>query len=92
MTVQYKNGANGEPRGIFIENGLMAYATMYHNGIEASAKAKIIYWYLPREVGELLFYYLWLVVPFWRKLVAAVGGRKSDWSSAHVWELMEAKK
>ena len=40
----------------------------------------------------LLFYYLWLVVPFWRKLVAAVGGRKSDWSSAHVWELMEAKK
>ena len=92
MTVQYKNSANGEPRDIFIENGLMVYATMYHNGIEASAKAKIIYWYLPREVGELLFYYLWLVVPFWRKLVAAVGGRKSDWSSAHVWELMEAKK
>ena len=23
--------------------------------------------------------------------MAAVGGRKSDWSSAYIWELMEAK-
>ena len=89
--VQYSNGANGELRDIFIENGLMVYVTMYHNEIEASAKTKIIYRYLLRKVGELLFYYLWLVVLFWRKLVATMGGRKSDWSSAYIWELMEAK-
>lgn len=49
----------------------MVYATMYHNGIEASVKAKTIYWYLPREVGELLFYYLFVV----GAVLEEVGGR-----------------
>jgi len=51
-----------------MEHGLMVYMTMYHKGIRASAKAKVIYQYLPREVGELLFYYLWLVMLFSQQL------------------------
>jgi hypothetical protein len=51
VTVQYMNSPNGESRGVFIEDGLMVYVTMYHKGIGASAKAKIIHRYLPREVG-----------------------------------------
>ena len=64
VTVQHMNSPNGESRSVFIKDGLMVYVTMYHKGIGASAKAKIIHRYLPREVGELLFYYLWMVMPF----------------------------
>lgn len=73
VTVQYMNSSNGESRGVFIKDGLIVYVTMYHKGIRAIAKAKIIHRYLPREVGELLFYHLWMVMPFWRKLEGAVG-------------------
>ena len=58
VTVQYINSANGECRGIFIEDGLMVYITIYYKEIRASNKAKIIHQYLLREVGELFFYYL----------------------------------
>ena len=43
---------------MFIEDRLIVYITIYYKGIGASGKAKIIYWYLLREVGELFFYYL----------------------------------
>lgn len=71
ITVQYMNSSNGESRGIFMENSMLVYVTMYYKSIGASAEAKIIHWYLLREVGELMFYYLWLVVPFSRKLESA---------------------
>lgn len=89
MTVQYVNSPNGESRGVFIEDGLMVYVTMYHKGIGASAKAKIIHRYLPREVGELLFYYLWIVMPFWRKIEGAVGKEAAKEASPFIWEPRE---
>ena len=58
VIVQYINNVNGECRSIFIEDKLMVYITIYYKGIRASGKAKIIHQYLPREVGELFFYYL----------------------------------
>jgi len=58
VIVQYINNINGEYRGIFIEDRLIIYITMYYKKIRASNKAKIIHQYLPREVGELFFYYL----------------------------------
>ena len=91
VTVQYMNSPNGESRGIFIEDGLMVYVTMYHKGVGASAKAKIIHRYLPREVGELLFYYLWLVIPFWRKLEGAFGKGKVKEASPFIWEPVKEK-
>jgi hypothetical protein len=43
---------------VFVKDGLIVYVTMYHKGIGYARTAKIIYRYLLREVGELLFYYL----------------------------------
>lgn len=86
VTVQYRNSANGESRGVFVEDGLMVYVTMYHKNIGASAKAKVIHRYLPREVGTVLFYYLWMVVPFWRKLAGAAHSRAIQEASPFIWE------
>ena len=86
VTVTYKNMPNGQSRGIFVENGLMVYVTMYHKGIGHAGTAKVIHRYLPREVGELLLYYLWLVLPFWEKLERASGRVVHVEPSSFVWE------
>jgi RecQ family ATP-dependent DNA helicase len=44
---------------------------------------KIIHRYLPREVGELLVYYLWLVLPLQQKIEAEL--QKKDSRSQHMW-------
>jgi hypothetical protein len=40
----------------------------YHKGFYTSNNIKIVHWYLPKEVGELVVWYLWLVLPFVRQL------------------------
>ncbi len=74
LSVQYKNSPNGTGRGIFVEAGLLAIMTAYYKGFGLSSKTKVIHRYLPREVGELVFYYLWLVQPFWEALRIVCGG------------------
>ena len=37
-------------------------------GYSIEGLTRIIYRYLPPEVGELVIYYLWLVIPFYRQL------------------------
>lgn len=78
VTVTYQNVANSEGRGVFVEDGLLACVTRYHKGIGASAKAKTIYRYLPREVGELLLYYLWIVVPFGQQMESIARGQLTE--------------
>jgi hypothetical protein len=34
------------------------FVTRYYKGYSVSGNVKIIYWYLLREVGELLVYYM----------------------------------
>ncbi|KAI0993281.1 hypothetical protein K3495_g14903 [Podosphaera aphanis] len=51
-------------RGIFVENGLVSIVTGYHKTFGPSGKGKVVHRYLPKEVSELLVYYLWLVQPF----------------------------
>lgn len=58
-------------RGIFIEHGMVAFVTSYHKGYSASQRVRILHRYVPREVGELVVYYLWLVQPFVQCLQAA---------------------
>ena len=58
VTVQYKNGADGDVRGLFIEDGAVVFVTIYSKTMRMSAKAKVIHRYLPREVGELAVYYV----------------------------------
>ncbi|KAK4170629.1 hypothetical protein QBC36DRAFT_226075, partial [Triangularia setosa] len=86
VTVQYKNGVDGDIRGLFIDDRSVVFVTMYNKTMGMSAKAKVIHRYLPREVGELAVYYVWLAVPFWRMVVTGASHGKADWSSPYIWE------
>jgi superfamily II DNA helicase RecQ len=86
VTTTYRNQPNGQSRGIFAEDGLLVYVTMYHKGIGHSGKAKVIHRYLPQEVGELLFYYLWIVLPFWHQLERTTGREVKPEPSPFIWE------
>jgi hypothetical protein len=68
LGLRWKNTGQGGVRNIFIEDGLVAYVAAYHKGYRNSGSIKIIHRYLPKEVGLLLVYYLWLVLPFHEKL------------------------
>jgi superfamily II DNA helicase RecQ len=83
LGIRWKNTAYGGVRNIFIEEGLVAFVTTYHKGYRSSGNIKIVHRYLPREVGELLVYYLWLVLPFWEKLQFQMTGKPS--SSPFLW-------
>ena len=84
VTIKYKNSANSDSRGIFIEDGAVVMATKYHKNIRQTSKGKVIHRYMPREVGELVVYYLWFSSPFWHQVDGAVCGRVNGGSSAYV--------
>jgi superfamily II DNA or RNA helicase len=63
LSIRHRNTEGGH-RNIFIEDGLVVFASRYHKGFYAQNDAKTIHRYLPREVGELVVWYLWLVLPF----------------------------
>lgn len=68
MSLQHSNTAQGHHRSIYIEEGLVSTVTSYHKGYNITGSTKIIHRYLPKEVSELLVYYLWLVLPFSQRL------------------------
>jgi hypothetical protein len=68
FSIRFHNTANGGHRNIFIEDGMMVFVTHYHQGFHVSNDIKVIHRYVPREVGELVVWYLWLVMPFVRHL------------------------
>lgn len=84
MTLQHSNTMQGHHRGIYIEEGLIGTVTSYHKGYNITGSTKIIHRYLPKEVSELLVYYLWLVLPFWQKLDVLANKRK-DPPSVYLW-------
>jgi hypothetical protein len=45
---------------------------VYYKGFSTSQKAKIIHWYVLREVGELVVQFLWLIQLFIEQLQAVV--------------------
>ncbi|KAK0886346.1 hypothetical protein LTR57_025752, partial [Friedmanniomyces endolithicus] len=55
-------------RGVFIDNGMVVFVTNYHKGYKKGRRVKIVHRYVPREIGEIVVYYLWLVEPFVRSL------------------------
>ncbi len=83
LGIRWKNTAYGGVRNIFIKEGLVVFVATYHKGYRSSGNIKIVHRYLPREVRELLVYYLWLVLPFWEKLQFQVAGKPS--SSLFLW-------
>jgi len=74
--LQHSNTAQGQHRGIFVEEGLISTVTFYHKGYNITGSTKIIHRYLPEEVSKLLVYYLWLVLPFRQQLDILVYKRK----------------
>jgi RecQ family ATP-dependent DNA helicase len=90
LGLRWKNTTNGGVRNIIIEDRMVAFVAQYHKGYRSSGNIKIIHRYLPREVGELLVYYLWLVLPFWEKLQCQMTGQVV--SSAFIWGDGEKKE
>jgi hypothetical protein len=84
LSLRHANTAQGGVRNIFVENGLIAFVTAYHKGYSMTGDVKLIHRYLPREVGELLVWYLWLVLPWATKLAAGVAGEQYR-ASKHLW-------
>ena len=62
----------------------MAFVTTYHKGYSASHTNKVIHRFVPREVSEVVVYYLWLVEPFERMLHSYTEERYS--TSSFLWE------
>jgi RecQ family ATP-dependent DNA helicase len=83
LSVRHSNTVKGGHRNIFIEDGMVVFVTRYHKGYNVSGDVKIIHRYLPREVGELVVWYLWLVLPFQQRLEALVWEKESV--SSHMW-------
>jgi hypothetical protein len=70
LSIRHYNTDSGGHRNIFVEDGLVVFVTQYHKGFFASNDTKVIHRYLPQEVGELVVWYLWLVLPFVERLEA----------------------
>jgi len=84
-SIQRVNGQNARSqRGVFVDNGLVAFVTTYHKGYSASQSMKNVHRFVPREVGEIVIYYLWLVEPFERIVQAGANGQQSY--SSWLWE------
>lgn len=82
-SVRHSNTVKGGIRNMGIEDGMVYIATRYHKGYNISGDIKIIHRYLPREVGELVVWYLWLVLPFQQRLEAMVWEKEAV--SSHMW-------
>ncbi|KAG7420601.1 hypothetical protein Forpi1262_v016369 [Fusarium oxysporum f. sp. raphani] len=72
LVVRHRNTSNGGIRNILCDQGLIMIVTGAHKGFTTTGRLKIIHRFLPREVGTLLTYYLWLVLPFWEDIQANV--------------------
>jgi hypothetical protein len=58
LSVQHSNTIKGGHRNIFIKDRIVVFVTQYYKGYNISGNVKIIYQYLPREVGKLVVWYL----------------------------------
>ncbi|RKK77507.1 hypothetical protein BFJ71_g16731 [Fusarium oxysporum] len=88
LCLQHSNPRDGSGgrRNIFVENGLISFVTYYHKGYSVTGTTKIIHRYLPSNVGELLLYYVWLIVPFLSQLsqLVKIPGFKQG-STPYLW-------
>ena len=72
LSLRSTNSTKTGLRNIFIEGGYVYFVTYYYKGYSISGGTRLIYRYLPREVGELLVYYLWLIYPFYSRISLSV--------------------
>lgn len=62
------NTGGGGTRNVFVDNGLINFVVLYHKNIRTTERAKAVSRFVPREVGLLLMWYMWLVLPFWQQV------------------------
>ncbi|KAL6716772.1 hypothetical protein ACLMJK_006340 [Lecanora helva] len=75
LSLRSTNSTTTGLRNIFIEGGYVYFVTYYYKGYTLSESTRIIYRYLPREIGELLVYYLWLIYSFYTRVSYTVLGK-----------------
>jgi hypothetical protein len=78
LSIRHSNTWKGGHRNVFMEDGLVVLVTKYHKGYALSGDFKVIHRYLPRELGALVVWYLWLVRSFERRLQSIIGGQYKD--------------
>ncbi|KAG6071289.1 hypothetical protein E4U16_006243 [Claviceps sp. LM84 group G4] len=83
LGIRHRNTNNGGTRNIFVSKGEVCFVTAYHKNFQQTNQAKIIHRFLPRAVGELLVWYLWLVLPFSQDVQGMLKG--ADKPSAFLW-------
>ena len=84
LSLRYVNTICGYHRNIFTDHGVVNTVTTYHKGYNVTGSIKIIYRFLPKEIGELVIYYLWLVLPFCQQLDLLVF-RSQEQPSPFLW-------
>jgi hypothetical protein len=72
LSVRHYNTIQDGYRNVFIKDGIVVFVTRYYKGYKVKGDVKIIYRYLLREVGELVVWYLWLVLLFVQRIQAMV--------------------
>ncbi|KAF4921051.1 ATP-dependent DNA helicase Q-like 3 [Colletotrichum fructicola] len=77
------NTVNGGVRNIMVHDKMLCFITAYHKGYRTTGQAKVIHRYLPREVGELIIWYLWLILPFWQEVQGIMN--EASGYSAFLW-------
>jgi hypothetical protein len=57
---------------VSVKDRLVSIVTSYHKAYTCTGTTKIIHRYLPREISELVVYYLWLIFPFVQKMTLLI--------------------
>ena len=83
LSIRVVNTANGGMRNVFVHQRMISFVVSYHKGMNNLKRGKIIHRYLPREVGELLVWYLLLVLPFWQDITGLIKG--ADRVNSFLW-------
>ncbi|TKW60305.1 MAG: DUF3505 domain-containing protein [Blastochloris viridis] len=86
LTLRHRNTAAGGIRNIFLDQGLVMLVTGIHKGFSRSERLKVIHRFLPQEVGTLLVYYLWLILPFWEAMQANFDPSSQGSFSPFLWK------
>ena len=84
LSLRHSNSQVGAHRNIFVEEGVVSTVTRYHKGYSVTGSFKIIHRFLPREVGEMLVYYIWLVLPF-RQQLDGLTSQRHERPSPFIW-------
>ena len=58
LSIRSENTRKGGRRNIFIEDSKVILVATYYKGYNCGGNIKIIYRYLPREVGEIVIRFL----------------------------------